>query len=79
LKQTNFIERLVEDTLATNEAEAPITFHEQQQHHQDIRHQVEEPAEIQSETESTFSRLNESLDDRRSLASTIDESTKAPL
>ena len=62
LKQTNFIERLVEDTLANDaNPEGFNTFQVQSQHHQE---------EFSEDNNSQFSRLNESIEDRKTQEST---------
>lgn len=64
LKQTNFIERLVEDTLANEGGEAPA-FASQQQ-----------PKEEESDSQSQFSHMNESIDQSQTTTATEEPISK---
>ena len=65
LKQTNFIERLVEDTLAAETAPdgQALTFqHQAQQPHFQEEEFKGDTSEYQEDSMSQFSRMNESID-----------------
>jgi len=70
LKQTNFIEKLVEDTLATGEnpeGSSGVTF----QAAAAQQNNYEQQSQYSEDNQSQFSKLNESLDDRRTQDSTV--------
>ena len=70
MKQTNFIERLVEDTLAAETAPDGQALTFQAQPHQQTSYAEEDKAEEYADDQSSqFSRLNESLDDHKSAVS----------
>ncbi len=79
MKQTNFIERLVEDTLAAETAPdgQALTFQAQPQQQQTSYAEEEKAEEYVDDQSSQFSRLNESLDDHKSQTTSVSMTTAA--